>query len=78
MGGKLQLVNSVLTSLPTFFMCAFKLPVEIYNQIDRYRRHCLWRGSDLNAKKTPIAAWKMVTLPKKKRGGIRTETQNPK
>jgi hypothetical protein len=27
-------------------------------------RHCLWRGGDINAKKAPFAAWKMVTKPK--------------
>jgi hypothetical protein len=40
-GSKLQLVNSVLSSLPTFYMYSIKIPVEILNQIDKYRRHCL-------------------------------------
>jgi hypothetical protein len=67
-GGKLQLVNSVMSSLPTFYMCTIKLPISIIKQIDKYRRHCLWRGGDLNAKKSPLAAWKLVTRPKKKGG----------
>jgi hypothetical protein len=67
-GGKLQLVNSVLSSLPTFHMCSIKIPMKIKNQIDKYRRHCLWRGGDLNAKKPPLAAWKLVTKPKLKCG----------
>jgi hypothetical protein len=67
-GSKLQLVNSVLSSLPTFYMYSIKIPVEILNQIDKYRRHCLWRGSDLNARKPPLAAWKSVTRPKRKGG----------
>jgi hypothetical protein len=46
-GGKLLMVNSVLSSLPTFFMCAIKVPIEILKQIDRYHRHCLWRGGHL-------------------------------
>lgn len=37
----------------------------VNKQIDRYRRYCLWRGSELNAKKPPLAAWKMVTRTKK-------------
>ena len=67
-GGKLQMVNSVLSSLPTFYMCAIKIPCEVIKQIDKYRRHCLWRGSDINAKKPPLAAWKMVQKPKLKGG----------
>jgi hypothetical protein len=64
------MVNSVLSSLPTFYMCAVKVPIEILNQIDRYRRHCLWHGGDLNAKKPPLAAWKLVCKPKKKGGYV--------
>jgi hypothetical protein len=50
-GGKLQLVNSVLSSLSTFYMCSIKIPVDIINQIDKYRRHCLWLGGDVHEKK---------------------------
>jgi hypothetical protein len=55
-GGKLQLVNSVLSSLPIFYMCSVKVPIGILNQVEKYRRHCLWRGGDLNDKKPPLAA----------------------
>jgi hypothetical protein len=27
-------------------------PIAILNQIDKYRRHCLWRGGDINGKNT--------------------------
>jgi hypothetical protein len=77
-GGKLLMVNSVLSSLPTFYMCTIKVPVDILNQIDKYRRYCLWRGGDVNDKKPPMAAWKLVCRPKK-RGGlgvIRLRSQN--
>jgi hypothetical protein len=62
------MVNSVLSSLPTFYMCSIKVPQEIWKQIDKYKRHCLWRGGDINAKKPPLVAWKMVTRPKSKGG----------
>jgi hypothetical protein len=45
--GKLQLVNSVLSCMATFYMCSIKVPIEILNQIDKYRRHCLWNGGDV-------------------------------
>jgi hypothetical protein len=65
-GGKLLMVTFVLSSLPTFHMSVIKVPIDIWNQIDQYRRHCLWRGRDINAKKPPLAAWKLVCKPKKK------------
>jgi hypothetical protein len=64
------MVNSVLSSLPTFYMSSIKVPIDILNQIDKYRRHCLWRGGDVNAKKPPLTAWKLVCRPKN-RGGFR-------
>jgi hypothetical protein len=68
-GAKLQMVNSILSSLVTYYLCSIKVPAIIIKQIDKYRRHCLWRSSDMNAKKPPLAAWKMVTKPKSKGGG---------
>jgi hypothetical protein len=62
--GRLQMTNAVFSSLPTFFMCTLALPKIVIKQINKYRKHCLWRGSDLNAKKSPKAAWKMVCKPK--------------
>jgi len=54
--GRLQLVNSVLSSLPTFAMCTLQVPATVLDYIDRARRHCLWRGSDSNAKIKPLVA----------------------
>jgi hypothetical protein len=48
--GRLQMVNVVFSSLPTYFMCTLKLPKTVIKQIDKFRRHCLWRGADINAK----------------------------
>jgi hypothetical protein len=67
-GAKLQLVNFVFSSLVTFYLCSIKVPITIIKQVDKYRRHCLWRGSDMNAKKPPLATWKIVTKPKNRRG----------
>jgi len=49
--GKLELTNDVLTTLPTYAMNTFLLPKTILKQIDKYRKHCLWRDSDPNNKK---------------------------
>jgi hypothetical protein len=54
--GRLQMTNAVLSSLPTFYLCTFKLQDTVIKQIDKFKKHCLWRGADLNAKTPPKAA----------------------
>lgn len=66
--GKLQITNSVFTSLPTFFMCTFNLHVSVREQIDKFRKHCLWRGSDDTSRINAKAAWTLVTRPKEEGG----------
>jgi hypothetical protein len=66
--GKLQLVNLVLSSLPTFTMCSVAIPMVVHEYVDRARRHCMWRNSKSNAKCKPLVAWKKCTRPKRKGG----------
>jgi hypothetical protein len=76
--GRLQMVNAVFSSLPTYFMCTLKLPKIVIKQIDKFRRHCLWRGADINAKKT-ISSCLESSLQTKSPGGlgvINLELQN--
>lgn len=47
--GRLELTNSVFSALPTFFLCCFWLPKTVIKQIDKFRKHCLWRGADGNS-----------------------------
>jgi hypothetical protein len=76
--GRLELTNAVFTALPTFAMSTFLLSKTIIKQIDKYRKHCLWRGSDANNKKPPKAAWPMVCIPKEDGGlgVLKLSTQN--
>src|SRR6185312_7319260 len=76
--GRHQMTNAVLTALPMFHMCTFLLPQTVIDQIDKYKKHCLWRGSDINAKSHPKAAWSMVCLPKSEGGlgVLNLKTQN--
>jgi hypothetical protein len=76
--GRLKMTNVVLSSLPTFYLCTFKLQETVIKQIDKFRKHCLWRGSDLNTKTPPKAAWDLVCLPKNEGGlgVIRLQTHN--
>lgn len=49
--GRLEITNAVFTALPTFYMCTLELPKEVFKRIDTFRKHCLWRGNEANAKK---------------------------
>jgi hypothetical protein len=40
--GKLQLVNYVLSSLPTYTMCLVAVSIAILEYYDRARRNCMW------------------------------------
>jgi hypothetical protein len=66
-GDRLVLVNSVLSSLPTYFLLSLKLPPGIIDVIDRARRHCLWKRKNKD-KINSLAAWEMVCRPKSKGG----------
>ena len=54
--GKLELTNAVLSALPTFHLGSLALSKGVIKQIDKFRKHCLWQGSDVNSKKIPKAA----------------------
>lgn len=62
--GRLEITNAVFSTLPTFTMSTFLLPKTVIKQIDKFRKHCLWPGSDANNKKPPKAAWPMVCVSK--------------
>jgi hypothetical protein len=59
-------------------MCTLELPKAIIKQIDKLRKNCLWRGSDINGRGMPKAAWKLVCKSKEKGGLgiINPEVQN--
>ena len=66
--GRLHLVNSVLSSLPTYYMCSLKIPAAVIEIIDKHRKNCLWRGSDFRKNGYNLAAWNIVQKPKAKGG----------
>jgi hypothetical protein len=66
--GRLQMTHVVLSALPTFHLCTLKMHKTIIHQIDKYKKHCLLRGADINAKTPPNAARDMVCLPKSEGG----------
>ena len=64
-GGKLSLLNSVITSLIIFALCTLKLPQKIIDLLDKIRRQCLWtKKTDDGDKCNSLASWQMVCRPK--------------
>jgi len=49
-------------------MGTFLLHSLVREQVDKYRKHCLWRGSDDNNIINAKAAWQLVTKAKKNGG----------
>ena len=43
-GGKVMLIKSTLSSLPTYFMSLFPIPVDVTNYIEQLRRNFLRSG----------------------------------
>src|SRR3954469_11746886 len=66
-GARLQLLNSVISSLPIYHLCSFAIPQGILKQLERIQRQCLWRGSSDSQRKS-LAAWDLVCRPKSKGG----------
>jgi hypothetical protein len=67
-GARLQLVDSALSSMSTFFLCSIQIPPGILNQLNRILRQCLWRDN-IDTPKQSLAAWEMLCKPKSK-GGV--------
>lgn len=64
-GGKLSLLNSVITSLVIFALCTLRLPTKIIELLDKIRRKCLWtKKTDQGDKCNSLASWDMVCKPK--------------
>jgi hypothetical protein len=62
-GGRLVLINSVLSSLPMFLMSFFKIPQGVVEKLDYYRSHFFWQ-CDEHKKKYRLAKWSILRKPK--------------
>jgi hypothetical protein len=62
MDGRLELVNSCFSSLPTFYMCSLRLSVVLIMQIDRYWRHCIL-GLVIWITRCLLATWSLIWSP---------------
>lgn len=74
--GRLQLIQSVITSLTNFWMAAFRLPSACISEIERLCSAFLWSGPDLNGRKVKVT-WKEICKTKQEGGlGFKTPKRN--
>ncbi|XP_020253791.1 uncharacterized protein LOC109830842 [Asparagus officinalis] len=67
-GGRLVLLNSVLTSIPLYFMSFYKLPTWVIIEIDKIKKSFLWSESSQNSSFKCLVNWKKVCLSKSEGG----------
>ena len=60
--GKITLIKSTLSSLPTYFLSLFSILVDIANHIERLQRNFLWSGID-ESPKFFLVKWAQVCTP---------------
>ncbi|GKU89448.1 hypothetical protein SLEP1_g3583 [Rubroshorea leprosula] len=71
MGGRITLINSVLSSLPVFLMSAYVIPKGTLLSIDKIRRRFLW-GGGAEERKINWVSWRDVCKSKDEGGlGVR-------
>jgi len=61
--GRLILVNSVLTSLPLYYMSFFFVPQWVIYHIDRLRRAFFWNGDRSVAVGQCLISWEVLCTP---------------
>ena len=66
-GGRLVLINSVLSCLPLFMMSFFEIPRDVLKKLDYLRSRFFWQA-DNNKKKYRLARWNILCQPKDQGG----------
>ena len=62
-GGRLVLLDSVLSSLPMYMMSFFRLPKGVRKKLDYYRSRFLWQY-DNHKKKYRLIKWNILSKPR--------------
>ncbi|KAJ0561825.1 putative RNA-directed DNA polymerase [Helianthus annuus] len=61
-GGRITLIKSVLSALPTYYFSLYKAPMKVIKQLERLRKDFLW-GSDPEHEKMSWVAWQRIMAP---------------
>ncbi|XP_078152115.1 uncharacterized protein LOC144547363 [Carex rostrata] len=63
LGGRITLINSVLSAVPLYILSFYKIPILILNEIDRIRRQFLWQGTQ-SKRKYALMTWQELCIAK--------------
>lgn len=66
-GGRLTLIQVVLSNLPTYYLSLFRAPVAVCKSIERKWRNFLWEGTD-DKGGSHLVRWDIITCLKNKGG----------
>jgi hypothetical protein len=66
-GGRLTLIQAVLSSLPTYYMSLFKIPVSVAKRMESMMRNFLWEGIG-EGRKDHLINWEVVSKSREKGG----------
>jgi hypothetical protein len=61
-GGRLTLIKSTLSNLPTYFLSLFPIPADVTNLIEKIQRNFLW-GTTEEVAKFHLVKWNKVCSP---------------
>jgi hypothetical protein len=71
LGGRIVMINAVLSAIPVFFLSYMKMPTKVWKEVVKIQRRFLWGGLSKRSK-TCWVKWDDICKPKKEAGlGIR-------
>ena len=65
--GKITLIKSTLSSIPTYFLSLFPIPAKVANQLEKFQRDFLWCGLE-EKPKFHLVNWSHICAPLRARG----------
>ena len=66
-GGRLTLINSVLSNLSVYMFCFFEIPKKVLKKLNFYRSRFFWEG-DGHKRKYRLSKWDILCRPKEQGG----------
>ncbi|RVW35813.1 putative ribonuclease H protein [Vitis vinifera] len=67
LGGRITLIQSCLSHIPSYFLSLFKIPVSIASKIEKMQRDFLWSGVG-EGKRDHLIRWEVVSRPREMGG----------
>ena len=63
LGGRITLIQSCLSHIPSYFLSLFKIPTSTASKIEKMQRDFLWSGAG-EGEKDHLIIWDVVSRPK--------------